>query len=193
MSSWRSPLVWNSEGIGCELFRREVEEIVGVQVEHQPHANHDGKGDKTGLVVDRSEEKRQQKDPENGVVSDPDQRQWMGVPLLDGHEVVFIVPEPREPRSGMNLDAYSVNRPHNRQYDQPTLFRPDRCGKRVNHKEQRGNSQRDRENIVPTHGQEFFLGHSTSPFVYAQMIPNTAILSKSGKAAMFCRIEFREL
>ncbi len=57
----------NSEGISLVLLWRKIEEIVHVQIQHQPDKNDNGKCDKTCAVFHCCKE-GQQEDPECSVI-----------------------------------------------------------------------------------------------------------------------------
>jgi hypothetical protein len=135
------PLSWNPEGVAFELLRGELEDVVCIQVEHQPYENDDGKRNKARTVVDCGE-KGQQKNPKGHIISQPDQSEWVSVCLFDGKVVICVFPKPREPRCCMKLDNDSVKRPDKRKHDQSTPLRPGRGGIGVDNKYQTGKSQR---------------------------------------------------
>jgi hypothetical protein len=73
---------WNSEGKSFVPFRQELENVIRIQIYHQPHKNNYGKRDKARAVFHCCE-KGKQKYPEDGIISFPDQGEWVSEPLFD--------------------------------------------------------------------------------------------------------------
>lgn len=74
---------WKPERETFILLRGELEDVVGIQVSGEPYQDNDSKDDEAGAVIDHREE-RQQKNPEGGIISRPDQGERVSCCLFDG-------------------------------------------------------------------------------------------------------------
>jgi hypothetical protein len=73
---------WDSERETIILCRREIKNVIGIQVDDQSYKNDDREQDKTCAVVHGCK-KGEQKDPEEKIVSHPNQGKRVCAPLLD--------------------------------------------------------------------------------------------------------------
>jgi hypothetical protein len=73
---------WNSEGITFILLWREFEDVVRIQISNEPNKNNDGKHDKARTVF-HCRKKGEQKNPEDSIISFPDQGEWVSERLFD--------------------------------------------------------------------------------------------------------------
>jgi hypothetical protein len=64
------------------LFQTESGNVIRIQIEAEPDKNDDGKGDETCAVVDCCD-KREQENPEDGVIGHPNQGKWVSASLLN--------------------------------------------------------------------------------------------------------------
>jgi hypothetical protein len=72
----------NSEGISFELLRCELEDVVRIQIKSEPYKNNYGKRNKARTVVD-DRKKGKQKNPEDSIISIPNQPEWVSERLID--------------------------------------------------------------------------------------------------------------
>ena len=72
----------NSEGISFELLRRELEDVVRIQIKSEPYKNNYGKRYKARTVVDYRK-KGKQKNPEDDIISIPNKPEWVSERLID--------------------------------------------------------------------------------------------------------------
>jgi hypothetical protein len=74
--------LWNSEGKTFVLLRREIEDVVRIQINAEPYKNNYGKQYEARTVF-HCREKGQQKNPKDGIISQPNQGEWVSAPLFD--------------------------------------------------------------------------------------------------------------
>ena len=68
------------------LLRREIEQIVRKQIQNEPYSNNYRKHDKACAVVN-DRKKREQKNPEDGIISLPNKGEWVSERLFDENVV----------------------------------------------------------------------------------------------------------
>ena len=129
---------------------RAREDLVGVQVGHQPDEDDHSEQDEAGTISHASKE-GQQEDPEGQVISRADQGQRMCRRLPDRIGIRSMLPKPCEPHGGMIFNDQSVKHADDRQPDQAAPFHPERGGEGVKHERQGGQSQTQCKQIVPTY------------------------------------------
>lgn len=110
----------NPEWKSLILLRLEIQNVVRIKIDYKPYNNDHGEGYKARAIVDCCKE-RNQEDPEDEIVSLPDEREWVGESLLDCIVVRKIFPKPCEPHGGMTFDNQSVEHTDNRKPDQTAL------------------------------------------------------------------------
>jgi hypothetical protein len=64
------------------LLRRELEDIVGIEIDAQPYQNDHSECDIACTIFDGREEGKQ-KDPEGGIIGFPNEGEGVGEPLFD--------------------------------------------------------------------------------------------------------------
>ena len=107
---------WNPEGKTFKLLRRELEDVVRIQIKTEPYCNNGGKRHKARAVVD-DRKKGKQKNPEGSVICLPDQGELVHERLFDGNVVSCVFTKPREPHGGMTFENQSVKHPDQRKPD----------------------------------------------------------------------------
>jgi hypothetical protein len=73
---------WNAEGKTFVLPRRELENVVRIQISPEPYKDNYSKRDKARTVVNYRK-KGKQENPKDNVISHPNKGEWVSVPLFD--------------------------------------------------------------------------------------------------------------
>jgi hypothetical protein len=74
--------LWNSEGKAFVLLRREIEDVVRIQINAEPYKYNCGKQYKARTVF-HCRKKGKQKNPKDGIISYSNKGEWVSVPLFD--------------------------------------------------------------------------------------------------------------
>lgn len=114
---------WDPEGKAIVLLRREIEYVVGYQVQNQSDTNDDREHNEARAIVDCGEE-GDQEEPKGQVVGLADERQRVSEALFDRNIVGCVFLEPCEPHGCVTLDDQSIHHPDNRETNHAPHFPP---------------------------------------------------------------------